>query len=241
MSIISNPHDHFFKETFSDVEVVKQFAKHYIPEQFLRIIDINTLAPLKDSFIQDELTSAYSDLLFSSRIGYRKGYIYFLFEHKSYPETDIALQLLGYMTEIWKQARRKEKVRKLPYILPIVFYQGNQKWTNVMTVNDLLGYDETNVFDVGMQPFVPSFEFLFYDFSPRSTLVIKGNEKLQAYLMLIRDISNEDIDELIKTIAAIEQLLQQNMRFFEKVIIYFFTVRDEIPIERVQQKLTEVV
>lgn len=239
MSIISNPHDHFFKETFGDVEVVKQFAKHYIPERFLRIIDINTLAPLKDSFVQDELVSAYSDLLFSIRIGNREGYVYFLFEHKSYPENDVALQLLGYMTEIWKQARRKENIRKLPYILPIVFYQGNQKWANVMTVNDLLGYDETNEFEVDMQPLVPNFEFLFYDFSPRSTLEIKGNEKLQAYLMLIRDILNEDIDKLIKTIAAIEQLLQQNMRFFEKVIIYFFTVRDEIPIERVQQKLTE--
>src|SRR5699024_10630963 len=134
----------------------------------------------KDSFVQDELVSAYSDLLFSIRIGNREGYVYFLFEHKSYPENDVALQLLGYMTEIWKQARRKENIRKLPYILLIVFYQSNQKWANMMTVNDLLGYDETNEFEVDMQPLVPNFEFLFYDFSLRSTLEIKGNKKLQA-------------------------------------------------------------
>lgn len=239
MTVISNPHDHLFKETFSDLEVVEQFAKHYFPEQLLRIIDISTLEPLKDSFVQESLSSAYSDLLFSAEIGERKGYVYFLFEHKSYPENDIALQLLGYMTEIWKQARRKEKITKIPYILPIVFYQGEQKWANVMTINDLLHYDKTNEYDVQLQAFVPHFEFLFYNFSPRSTLEIKGNEKLQAYLVSIRNFTSEDIETVIKTIVLIEQLLQHHIRFFETIIIYFFTVREDVPIEQVEQRLTE--
>ena len=52
---LQNPHDKFFKETFSDVEVAKDFLNNYLPEDILKVIDVDTLDPQKDSFINGEL------------------------------------------------------------------------------------------------------------------------------------------------------------------------------------------
>src|SRR5699024_11605258 len=54
-----------------------------------------------DSFIEEGLQDSRSDLLYGAMIDGAKSYVYFLFEHKSYPTKDIALQLLG----DWKSTR----------------------------------------------------------------------------------------------------------------------------------------
>ena len=50
---IQNPHDKFFKETFSKVEVARDFIKNYLPESVLAVIDLETLEIQKDSFINE--------------------------------------------------------------------------------------------------------------------------------------------------------------------------------------------
>jgi len=45
-----------------------------------------------------------------------EAYVYLLFEHKSKVDKHVSLQLLGYMTSIWK----KTVPGPLPVILPVV-------------------------------------------------------------------------------------------------------------------------
>lgn len=61
---IQNSHDKMFKETFSKIEVAKDFINNYLPQSILNIIDIDTLEPEKDSFIDERLNEVFSDLLF---------------------------------------------------------------------------------------------------------------------------------------------------------------------------------
>ena len=96
MLTLSNIHDKFFKETFSDVAVTKDFLSHYLPEAIQQYVDLNTIDPQKDSFIDEKLKESFSDLLFQVNIQNEEGYLYFLFEHKSSPEKGIPLQLLKY-------------------------------------------------------------------------------------------------------------------------------------------------
>ena len=48
---VQNPHDKFFKKTFGDVAMAKDFLKNYLPQSIMDIIDVDTLEPQKDSFI----------------------------------------------------------------------------------------------------------------------------------------------------------------------------------------------
>ncbi len=82
---VQNPHDKFFKKIFGDLAVAKDFLNNYLPEKIMGIIDIDTLEPQKDSHIDEELKESFSDLLFKANINNREGYLYLLFEHKSYP------------------------------------------------------------------------------------------------------------------------------------------------------------
>ena len=61
---IQNPHDKFFKETFGKVEVAKDFLNNYLPDSIMRIVEMDTLEPQKDSFINKELQEVFSDMLF---------------------------------------------------------------------------------------------------------------------------------------------------------------------------------
>ncbi|WP_162471748.1 Rpn family recombination-promoting nuclease/putative transposase, partial [Gracilibacillus boraciitolerans] len=83
------------------MEVVQDFIIHYVPQAIVNLIDLNSIEPLKDSFINSDLQEKFSDLLFQCTISEEKGYLYFLFEHKSYMSNNTPFQLLKYMVEIW--------------------------------------------------------------------------------------------------------------------------------------------
>src|SRR5699024_4309060 len=140
---IHQVHDKLFKETFSDVEVARDFLQQYLPATLLKCMDVTSLEMLNDSFIEEKLLDSRSDLLYEAIINGEKAYVYFLFEHKSYPTKDIALQLLGYMLEIWKRELDKKKVEVLPLIVPIVIYHGKYCWTEPKLLHDwLINYDD---------------------------------------------------------------------------------------------------
>ena len=87
---LQNPHDKFFKESLGNVETAKDFIANYLPKQVLQVLDVNTLMPQKDSFINPELEENFSDLLFKIDILNKEGYLYLLFEHKSYQDKGIS-------------------------------------------------------------------------------------------------------------------------------------------------------
>ncbi len=100
---IQNAHDRFFKNTFGNVAIAKDFLNNYLPQNLINLVDIDTLEPQKDSHVDEEFKESFSDLLFKARINNKEGYVYMLFEHKSYPSRDIAFQLLKYMVRIWER------------------------------------------------------------------------------------------------------------------------------------------
>jgi predicted transposase YdaD len=74
---IQNPHDKFFKESFGNLAVAKDFLVNYLPSEILERIDLNSLLPQKDSFINEELQEVFSDMLFQVDLNKRQGYLYF--------------------------------------------------------------------------------------------------------------------------------------------------------------------
>jgi predicted transposase YdaD len=49
MTELSNPHDKFFKETFSRPEVIRSFLEEYLPGNVSAVLDLNSLELQKDS------------------------------------------------------------------------------------------------------------------------------------------------------------------------------------------------
>jgi predicted transposase/invertase (TIGR01784 family) len=227
---VQNPHDKFFKKTFGDVAVAGDFLDNYLPQSIVDIIDMDTLEPQKDSFINKELQESFSDLLFKANINNREGYLYFLFEHKSYPSRDVAFQLLRYMVEIWNT--KVENTTQLPVIIPLVIYHGKDGWNIKPTLGEIIsGYEEL---PVEVQKLIPDYEYLLYDFSKLTDEEIKGAVINKIVMTMMRDMPKEDIGEILKFVlrAAIHLLeledKQTGMEYLETLVRYLFSARADL-------------
>ena len=229
---IQNPHDRFFKETFGKVEVAKDFLNNYLPENIIKVIDVDTLEPQKDSFINEELHEGFSDLLFKANINNREGYIYFLFEHKSYTSKDIAFQLLKYMVEIWETKSKKEKADELPVIVPLVVYHGKDRWKTGSTLGEMItGYEDL---PEDIKKLTPNYKYLLYDLSRYTDDEIKGEAQLRILFTTFRDIFTKDSkglqDSIFRAISYLRELddKQTGIEYFETLMRYIFNARADL-------------
>ena len=203
MSEISNPHDSFFRETFSRKEVATDFLSMYLPDEITQHINLDTLKMSKDTFVDEELRSHFSDLLYTVKHRKEDLHLYLLFEHKSSPDSWISLQLLRYMVKIWDLYRKQHpKTKKLPTILPLVLYHGYNKWKIPQEFNALLAQN-----DDYLKEYTPNFQYLLHDFSFMSNEEIRGKAILRLTLQLFKHIKDPALaDKLPQIINLLQEV-----------------------------------
>jgi len=98
---IPNPHDSFFKQTFSRVDVARDAIQRFLPSDVLACLDLQTLVPAKDSFIDDDLRQTFSDLVFEVELSSGDpAMVCLLLEHKSESDRLTGFQTLKYVVRI---------------------------------------------------------------------------------------------------------------------------------------------
>ncbi|EMO63746.1 transposase, YhgA-like family [Leptospira borgpetersenii serovar Pomona str. 200901868] len=155
MTEVNNPHDRLIRETFQDKKEVATFFKNTLPPEVVELLDLENLELTESSFVSEELKQEQTDLLFQIPLqSGNKSNIYLLFEHKSYLENTVYIQLLGYLTEIYRNQQRSGE--SLSIVIPFVFYHGEKEWKLGDRFSDqfVLTKQETDVF----QDFIPDFK-----------------------------------------------------------------------------------
>lgn len=74
MEPVKNPHDRFFKETFSRPEVALDFVYTYVPQPIAGLVAPETFKLSKDTFVDEELEERFSDLLYEAELKGRGRY-----------------------------------------------------------------------------------------------------------------------------------------------------------------------
>ncbi|HNW48061.1 MAG TPA: Rpn family recombination-promoting nuclease/putative transposase, partial [Thermotogota bacterium] len=180
MKKIDKPHDKLFKEVMGDIETAKSFIQHYLPPKIVRLIDPESITIETDSYIEKDLSEYFFDLLFRVKMQQEEGYVYLLFEHKSKVDKHVSLQLLGYMTSIWK----KTVPRPLPVILPVVFYQGREKWEAPQWFSNR--FSNADRMDGDLKEYIPDYKYELFEISSLREEEVKGAKRLRIYLDVIR-------------------------------------------------------
>ncbi|BAE74926.1 hypothetical protein SGGMMB4_03845 [Sodalis glossinidius str. 'morsitans'] len=116
-------HDALFKKFLGDIAVARDFLEIHLPPHLRERCDFNTLAMESGSFIEDDLRTRCSDMLYSVQINAGKGYIYTLIEHQSRPEKLMAFRLLRYAVAAM-QRHLEQGNDALPVVIPLLFYHG---------------------------------------------------------------------------------------------------------------------
>ncbi len=190
-----NPHDKFFKESFSRKEIAKSFIQEYLPDKLHNQFNFSSLEILKDTFIDKELSEHFSDILYKIKISGKQSYIYCLFEHKSYIDYWVGFQLLRNMVKIWEgYLKQSKKAKKLPVIIPIVIYHGRDKWNLKNSIIPL--FEEID----STKKYIPDFKSEIYDISHIPDDRIKGEILLRVNFLLLKYIFRPDLFEKLNEI-----------------------------------------
>ena len=222
-------HDKFFKLTFTDKGVKESFLQTYLPMELSKGIDLSTVEDVNPSFISETFQLNESDLLVKVQAMGKPIYILFLMEHKSYKDRKTPFQILRYFVDIWESQLAKKE--KLTPILPVVIYEGKNKW-NYPQIGEYFKDlpDE-------WKAYLPLYETLFFDFSLENKLQkLPESIELKSYLQIIQTVYLEDKETFLKQLIEILYFINQAagedsatfITIFRRILIYAENTRNDL-------------
>ncbi len=202
--LIHSPHDKFFKEQFSRIEVARDFFQTYLPPAIAQAADWETLQLLPGHFVDERLTAQSSDLLYSVQLAGAPLLLYLLFEHKSRPDVWTRFQMLQYVVRIWEQWLKTERLPggvegKLPPILPFVLHQGETDWNLSTQFTDLVAIPEA--LTEALVRFQPNFEHALLDLHRVPLAELSGGVLLHVALTLMKAVREGTVTEWLEVVA----------------------------------------
>lgn len=124
-STTSTPHDAVFKKMMTHPEIAQDFLKIHLPESLCKLCELTTLKLESTTFIEDDLRTYYSDVLWSLKTREGEGYIYCVIEHQSTAVPHMAFRLMRYATAAMQHHLDRGN-KTLPLVIPMLFYHGEQ-------------------------------------------------------------------------------------------------------------------
>jgi hypothetical protein len=124
------PANRVFKALMASPDAANALFRERLPRRLVEELADAPPEPVGAELVDARLQSSSADGLYRFWLrGRRPLFVYSLVEHKSAPEPDSALQLLGYMVRIWEGEKpRSGAGKKLPAIVPLVVYHGARAW-----------------------------------------------------------------------------------------------------------------
>jgi len=205
-SKVNNPHDKLIREIYGDRDNAHSFLTNNLPGKVLDLMDMATLEISKDNFIEKELADYYSDILYRVMLkDGSAGCIYLLFEHKSYHDKYVHLQLLEYMVKIWRLhiKQNKKKFVKLPIVIPLLICHARQAWPeDTVRLTSLLSGPKDD-----LAGYIPDFGFELYDLHRFSDDQIKGTIMNRVMLLLFKYVFKPELQHKLPEIFSLLRTL----------------------------------
>ena len=215
----------------SDEANVRQFIKEFLPKDISSQIDLKEMKLIPTEKIKG-YNKYYMDIAVECYISNTKGQLYFVFEHKSYPDPGVLLQILNYMIVTWDEQRKKNK--PLTPVIPVVIYHGSSSW-NVTT------HFQGQFQNIGesIKPYIPEFNYVLVNLTQIPNEEIEQRAKdtplLMASLMIMKLVALRDIEDIAKITVII------NLPEEEKLILFLYLLYtvdvDQTTMQRIVKEL----
>ncbi len=205
---VHHEHDVGYKHIFSHKATFLEFLRSFTKKEWANLIKEEDLILVDKSYILSDFEEEESDILYKVKIDDKEVIFYVLLEFQSKVDFQIPMRLLFYMTEVWRDIlkntdknTRKRKSFKLPAIIPIVLYNGKNKWTAKMNFKEILsGYElfEDNILD---------FNYMLFDINRYDDDELINMSNLVSAIFLLDQEMNEE--ELIRRLRKIIYVLKK--------------------------------
>jgi len=214
------PHDRFFRKTLGDPRAMRDFVRHFFPEELKERLDLSGLQEVTGTFLDGGMREFFADLVYRVSVEDGEAYITLLFEHKSSPEQRLPLQLYHYLGRVW-QKQWESGERNPPVIIPVLFYHSDRSWDPEGYFGEFLGFVPD-----WAQRFVPDFDYLTVEVELPDEDE-KLSPKLVTYLDLVsrsrrRALRQRELEELLKSVMQF--LDAGDKEYFQAYVRYIMEV-----------------
>jgi hypothetical protein len=125
-------HDHSYKLLFSHHEMIADLLRGFVTAEWVHTVDLTTLERVHSSHVSDDLRDREDDIIW--RVRWQEGwiYIYLLIEFQSTVYRYMAVRLMTYVGLLYEgliRSRQLTSTGHLPPVVPIVLYNGRDRWT----------------------------------------------------------------------------------------------------------------
>ena len=195
-------HDPLFRSAFEDLRLFRELLLWLVPF-VVELFDLDRTELQKDTFIDEELKTHQSDLLYKVPIKGttdKKVFIFVLLEHKAESDYWTMLQMLRYIVRIWMREYKAAEVEgrltdfELPPILPIIIYHGERGFTSPIKLGKLIRAIE------GLTKYQLDFEAFLLDLTDFDKTAPPEDLELFAVLAVMQAVFRPDAVERLKRI-----------------------------------------
>lgn len=200
--VIHQPDDRFFKQVMEDRKNAKNYLKNFYPELAAKL-DLRTLKSDQDGFLTPEFDLFKADVIYRCQLKNSDKHLNLalIWEHKVRAEKNVAIQL-GLYIYLALNKMVNTKGRKLEPIIPLLFYNGKEKW-EPQTLHQL--FEKHPYFD-GFKHFLPSFNFLFKNITTSSEEELYQLQNAFFRSAMIAMASRSDSDLIFQRLSVIFDL-----------------------------------
>lgn len=158
---MSQSHDAAFRLLFRHRRMVHDLLRGFVPGPWVRRLHPDSLHRVGERRLSGTLVRREQDLVWKLEWGRLRLPVYLLLEIQSKTEGGMAVRLLSYIGLLYEELLHHGKGsghRRLPTVLPIVFYNGRKRWRAPLQLRALI----PGAID-GLEVFQPHLEYLLID------------------------------------------------------------------------------
>lgn len=141
--------------------MVRDLLTEFVQEAWVNQLDLDSLEKVSGSYVSDDLRDREDDIIWRVRWGEGWLYVYLLIEFQRTVDRYMAVRVMAYEALLYQDLIRQKAFTpagKLPPVLPIVLYNGDQRWTAAQNVADLV-----EPIPAGLSHYRPSLPYLLLD------------------------------------------------------------------------------
>ena len=220
----NNPHDLLTKTVLSDLEIATFYLKTHIPKHLKGKLDWSKLRIEDVPMIDEKLDVVQPDILYRVPLIDRSEefvFFYLLHEHQSTVDTNMPFRLLRYMTDAWTDFQKQYGYhRKLPIIIPIVFYTGIKEWNRPKFLNE--------VFEsfFGSRQFIPDFNVVYIDVKDLDVELYREMMVLFFMGLIMKLVHRDDfLEQLLEYSQEMSVLFEKHDVYFHQFMVYIISYR----------------
>ena len=137
-------HDTGYKELFSYPEFVQQLIEGFAPAEMAELMDFSTLKNHSGNYITPLFEEKFEDVVWSVEVTWQgvtqQVFLYILLEFQSRVDRTMPIRLMHYVACFYDHLLKNGTTtphKGLPPVLPIVLYNGSERWTARQDIYDM--------------------------------------------------------------------------------------------------------